>query len=195
VNDDIIQSQPRDTQQWYRAEYSDLLDLAARHLMLDDAEKVLASLAAQLHSCAATTQIEFQQWASESVTRAAKLMATFRDLYTEHQALVYDAINKGLGPVYRRDSDFCRTVDGETGFLMTANETAQEIAAETWTDVLKKLGKWKPGKAKITTWIYRIAYLKALNHKKLRTRRSKKESFLTLDDLAAQEQESLTRCE
>jgi DNA-directed RNA polymerase specialized sigma24 family protein len=122
-------------------------------------------------------------------------MAQFRDLYLEHQPLVYAAIAKGLGPVYRRDSDFCRTVESETGALMVGNETAQELAGETWTDVLKKLGNFKPGKAKITTWIYKIAYFKGRNHMRLRTRRSKKESFLTLDDLAAQEQQSLTCCE
>jgi hypothetical protein len=188
----VSDDQQQQIKQWYSESYGTLLSLAAQHLIHDDAEKVLASLADQLESFPAKTQHEFQRWAEESVTRTAKLMAEFRDLYIKHQALVFCSINKGLGPVYRRDLDFCRTVEGETGALMGGNESAEELAAETWIEVLKKLGKFRPTTGRITTWIYRIAYLKALNHKKKRTRRSKHESFLTLDDVEQQEQESLT---
>ena len=189
---EALRSQSCDVQQWYRAAVPDLLEVASQFLLSDDAEKILVSLSKQLPLCTATSQSEFDQWATEAVTRGAKLMAQFLELYREHQPLVFDAINKGLGPVYRSDSDFCRTVNAETGALIAANETARELAAEVWTEVLKKLGKWKPGRAKITTWIYKIAYQRALRHKRLRTFRSTKESFLTLDDLAAQEQQSLS---
>jgi len=188
-------SQNGDDQQikrWYSESRGTLLNLAAEHLIHDDAEKVLASLANQLENCPAKTQDEFQRWAEESVTRTAKLMAEFRDLYVKHQALVYDSINKGLGPVYRNDSDFCRSFHVETGALLAANETAAELAGAAWITVLKKLGKFKPGRAKVTTWIFKIAFQEARNHARKRTRRSKHESFLTLDDLEQQEQQSLT---
>jgi hypothetical protein len=191
MSNETTLSQQCDVQRWFAEAYSELLDQAAHYLIVYDAEKVLTGLSEQLDSCPATTQSEFAQWAGESVTRAAKLMAQFRDLYIAHQALVFDAIRIGLGPMYRSDRDFCRTVESDNGALMTANESAEELAAETWTEVLKKLGKFRPGKAKVTTWIYKIAWQKARSHMRQRTRRSRKESYLTIDDLIDQERQSL----
>ena len=195
MTDEASPSQVRDLQKWYQAAQSDLLNLAAQHLVFSDAEKVLAAFATRLPGCPAKDESKFRQWAEESVSDAARLMALFRELYLEHQALVFEAIKNGLGPVFRNDSDFWRTVDPQTGVLMTANETASELAGESWIKVLEKLHQWKPGRAKITTWIYKIAYQTARNHMRLRMRRSKRESYTTVDDLIMQERKSLTLSE
>ena len=62
--------------------------------------------------------------------------------------------------------------------MVGQREDAEEVYQDVFVKAMTKISTYDPGKAKLSTWLSRIAYNESLNH----LRRSKME-FISIDDI------------
>ncbi len=57
-------------------------------------------------------------------------------------------------------------------------EDAQDATQEIFLKVYRSLAEWKPEKARLSTWLYRLAANHAIDHWRVRHRRDRRESLM-----------------
>lgn len=68
--------------------------------------------------------------------------------------------------------------------LLQHSEDAEDVAQEVFIEVFKSADKFR-GDAKLTTWLYRIAYNKCLDHIRAKNRSKRSGNVVSLDGEAA----------
>lgn len=81
-------------------------------------------------------------------------IAAYRQVVEKHQDLVFTIVKR----------------------IVSSQEDAEEVAQDVFLKAYEKLAEFK-GKAKFSTWLYRIAYNTAVSHT-----RKRKVEFLTMED-------------